>query len=290
MLKVNNSIRESENSKKDFNAALLVTILILLTIIPKFIITKVFDSVLSSEGILLAMLYVTGISCILIYIFARKVLARNNKSLGLINPKRGKNYLKGALFGFVAMTGIFLQLKVYNLSDISYNYQNISPLLFLAFIVGWLIQGFQEELMCRSILMNYFACKNGVKSAIITNSLIFAIMHIGNDDFTALAFVNIFLLGVIFSILFYISDDIFFPAAAHSFWNLTQGNIYGFNVSGISKSTTSLIKTRLIGNEILTGGAFGVEAGSICFFIEVVLLVALSSALRQNKVDVGKNS
>lgn len=290
MLKANNSIRESENSKKDFNAALLVTVLILLTIIPKFIITKVFDNVLSSEGYLLAMLYVTGISCILIYIFARRVLSRNNKSLGLTNPKRGKNYLKGALIGFVAMTGVFLQLKVYQLSDISFNYQNISPALFLAFILGWIIQGFQEELMCRSVLMNYFASHNGVKSAIITNSLIFAILHIGNDDFTPLAFVNIFLLGVIFSILFYISDDIFLPAAAHSFWNLTQGNIYGLNVSGISKSSTSLIKTRLTGNEFLTGGAFGVEASFLSFIVEVVILVALSSALRQNKVDVGKNS
>ena len=131
--------------------------------------------------------------------------------------------------------------------------------------------------------MNYFAVYNGVESAIIANSLIFSIMHIGNAGFGALPFINIFLMGTIFSLLFYISGDIFLPAAAHSFWNFSQGNIYGINVSGISQSTSTLIKTDLTGNPLITGGAFGVEGGLVTFIVEFIIVMILLYKIKHNK-------
>ena len=132
--------------------------------------------------------------------------------------------------------------------------------------------------------MNYFAAENGVKLAIIANSLIFSIMHLGNDGFGVFPFINIFLMGVIFSLMFYVSDDIFFPAAAHTFWNFAQGNIYGINVSGISQSNISLIKPQLVGNPFLTGGAFGVEGGFLTFWMEVLaIMLLLVAANNKNK-------
>ena len=297
MLEDNLTIKETKRVQKDRNGVLVVLVVILLLILPKLLFGGVIlnsinninaiKNLAPNDRFILTMLYGTVISSLLMYIFAKKYLNRNNLSLGLTGPNKIKNYLKGALIGFVMISGVFLQLKIRNQSQISLNAANVPVGIFLVFFIGWVLQGFNEELMCRSILMNYFAAYNGVKSAIITNSLIFAILHLGNDGFGVLPFINIFLMGVIFSLLFYIADDIFLPAAVHTFWNFAQANIYGINVSGITQSNISLLKTQLTGNPFLTGGAFGVEGGFITFWIEAiivgVLLVGVKSKSKEEE-------
>lgn len=297
MLEDNLTIKETKRVQKDRNGVLVVLVVILLLILPKLLFGGVIlnsinninaiKNLAPNDRFILTMLYGTVISSLLMYIFAKKYLKRNNLSLGLTGPNKIKNYLKGALIGFVMISGVFLQLKIRNQSQISLNAANVPVEIFLVFFLGWVLQGFNEELMCRSILMNYFAAYNGVKSAIITNSLIFAILHLGNDGYGVLPFINIFLMGVIFSLLFYIADDIFLPAAVHTFWNFAQSNIYGINVSGITQSNISLLKTQLTGNPLLTGGAFGVEGGFITFWIEAiivgVLLVGVKSKSKEEE-------
>lgn len=300
MFEDNLTIRETKRVQKNRNGVLVVLAVISLLILPKLLFGEVILNLINNinaiknlapnDRFILTMLYGTVISSLLMYIFAKKYLNRNNLSLGLTSPNKIKNYLKGALLGFVMISGVFLQLKIYRQSQVSLNKSNVPVEIFLVFFIGWVIQGFNEELMCRSILMNYFAAFNGVRSAIITNSLIFAILHMGNDGFGVFPFINIFLMGVIFSLLFYLSDDIFLPAAAHTFWNFAQGNVYGINVSGITQSNISLIKTQLTGNPFLTGGAFGVEGGFITFWIEAIVVgVLLVAAKNKSKEEENKS-
>ena len=301
MFEDNLTIKETKRVQKNRNPVLVVLAIIFLLIFPKLWLGDIFilksinninaiKNLAPNDRFILSMLYGTVISSLLMYIFAKKYLNRNNLSLGLSSPNKIKNYLKGALIGFVMISGVFLQLKIYRQSQVSLNASNVPVGIFLVFFIGWIIQGFNEELMCRSILMNYFAAVNGVKSAIITNSLIFAILHLGNDGFGIFPFVNIFLMGVIFSLLFYLSDDIFLPAAVHTFWNFAQANIYGINVSGISQSNISFIKTQLTGNPFLTGGAFGVEGGFITFWIEAIIVgVLLVGAKNKSKEEENKS-
>ena len=300
MFKDNLTIKETKRVQKNRNPVLVVLAIIFLLIFPKLWLGDIFilksinninaiKNLAPNDRFILSMLYGTVISSLLMYLFAKKYLNRNNLSLGLSSPNKIKNYLKGALLGFVMISGVFLQLKIYRQSQVSLNASNVPVGIFLVFFIGWVIQGFNEELMCRSILMNYFAAFNGVRSAIITNSLIFAILHLGNDGFGIFPFVNIFLMGVIFSLLFYLSDDIFLPAAVHTFWNFAQANIYGINVSGITQSNISLIKTQLTGNPFLTGGAFGVEGGFITFWIEAIIVgVLLIGAKNKSKEKENK--
>lgn len=296
MFEDNLTIRETKRVQKHRNAVILVVVLLMLTILPKLALGGIFfpsllnkidayKNLMPADKMILGLLYGTVLSTVLIYIFAKKYLNHNDFSMGLKNPDRIKNYFKGAIFGFALITGVFLQLKIRNLADISPNYQNVNPGIFLIFFIGWVLQGFSEELMARSVLMNYFAAENGVKRAIIANSLIFSIMHLGNDGFGVFPFINIFLMGVIFSLMFYVSDDIFFPAAAHTFWNFAQANVYGINVSGITQSNISLIKTQLTGNPFLTGGAFGVEGGFITFWIEAIVVGVLLAGVKNKSKE-----
>ncbi|SUU93184.1 CAAX amino terminal protease self- immunity [Anaerococcus octavius] len=306
MFEDNLSIRETKKVQKNRNAVLVTIFLLFIVTLPQIllgviVIPGVLQGVrpgpeeiarhMSADAYILSVLYGTILASILFYLFARKYLNRNNASLGLKSNDKLKNYIKGAIIGLIMMTGVFLQLKIYDQAQISLNYKNVSPAIFFVFLIGWMLQGFSEELMCRSILMNYFAAYNGVKSAIISNSLIFAIMHIGNPGFGLLAFINLFLMGVIFSLLFYISDDIFMPAAAHTFWNFSQANIYGISVSGLSQTSTNLIKTKLVGNSYLTGGAFGVEASFLTLWIEVmVVIIFINAAKKKSKEEASKFS
>lgn len=299
MFEDNLTIRETKKIQKNRNPVLVVLAIIFLLIFPKLLFGDIFilksinkinaiKNLAPNDRFILSMLYGTAISSLLMYIFAKKYLNRNNLSLGLSSPDKIKNYIKGALIGFVMISGVFLQLKIRNQCQISLNVANVPEGIFLVFFIGRVIQSFNEELMCRSILMNYFAAFNGVKSAIITNSLIFAILHLGNDGFGIFPFINIFLMGVIFSLLFYLSDDTFLPAAAHTFWNFAQANVYGINVSGITQSNISLIKTQLTGNPFLTGGAFGVEGGFITFWIEAIIVGVLLIGVKNKSKEENK--
>ncbi|WP_297788572.1 CPBP family glutamic-type intramembrane protease [uncultured Anaerococcus sp.] len=56
--------------------------------------------------------------------------------------------------------------------------------------------------MTRSVLMNYLGALKNPKTGIVANSLIFAILHVGNSYFNLIAFVNIFLMALYFLCFF----------------------------------------------------------------------------------------
>ncbi len=70
-------------------------------------------------------------------------------------------------------------------------------------------------------------------------------------------------------------------SAMHTAWNLTQGNIYGLQVSG-NDAANSIVTAIYDGkaSSLITGGAFGPEGGlattavtAVCLVIVTVLLV-----------------
>lgn len=302
MLKDNYTIEETKRTMKPRNPFISLVILIITALIPSMIFGIGFMIIylknadptnLSKESIMAAMtgdkftlgnLALTFFVAIALFYYARKFQRRNNASLGLTHPQKFTNYMRGMVIGLLMMLVSFLTLLVSGQIEVVNNLSNVSPLIFIVFIIGWMVQGFEEELMCRSILMNYFAARRGVVAGIVINSLIFSLLHLANPGFGLLPFISIFLMGVVFSLLFYISDDIFLPAAAHSFWNFAQGNIFGITVSGGFAMKNTIIRTNLVGNPILTGGSFGVEGGIIVMIVELIVVgVLVKLALDKNK-------
>lgn len=277
MLKDNFSIEQTRKTLKKTNPVSTVVIIFLLMQIPGVIFAPLFSNVIlgsnNSDYFLLFNLFLTIFVAILGYLFARKYQKRNKESLGLVNNY--KNYLKGIASGILMILSVVLLLKISGFAKFTINISQVSWPIFVIFILGWAIQGFEEELITRSILMNYFAVNNGVMGGIIINSLIFAILHLGNPAFGILPFINIMLIGIIFSLLFYISDDIFLPAAAHSFWNFAQGNIFGIEVSGMDEINNTIFKTKLMGSDLISGGAFGFEGSISVTLVEIVVIVIL---------------
>ena len=70
-------------------------------------------------------------------------------------------------------------------------------------------------------------------------------------------------------------DSIIPCCAAHSIWNLVQGNVFGLPVSGMLTGP-SVFRFQLAENmDLWTGGAFGIEGGITESIIIVVLTLAL---------------
>ncbi len=296
MLNDNYSIRETKRTMKDKNPVITVLLLLLFMQLPMLIvgvisglaitfsnpsITKNPQSMMNyfnsidSEYRLLGMLFLTVLVSISVYIFAKKIQKRNKESLGLTSPNKFKNYIKGLLLGIGMIGGVILILKILGLIEIKSNIANISPIIYLFIIIGWICQGFEEELVTRSILMNFLAAKYSPLVGIISNALIFSLLHLANNSFGFLAAINIFIVGILFSLLFYVSDDIMLSAAAHSFWNFAQGNIFGISVSGIANSKNTIFISKLLGNPSLTGGAFGIEGGLATTIVLTIVTIYL---------------
>lgn len=298
-MKENNSIAETKRVARDINPVLITVILSVLVIIPQYLLgfltslarksglMEGFVSFVENKDLFfLLIVYNTALTLILAYIFTKKILNRNDLSLGLVDDMKLKSYAKGILLGFSLLTTIILILKFTGFAQIDKNPKGFDLKLFLIFVPAWMIQGFEEEFLLRGILMNQMAARSKIIVGIIANSIIFSVFHLGNAGFDLMASVNIFLIGHIFSLLFYIKDSLYLVGAAHSVWNMTMANIYGIPVSGYDSTGLSLFTTNLKGPDIMTGGGFGLEASIITSLVLGVVLIYLIIKIKKKDLVI----
>lgn len=298
-MKENNSIAETKRVARDINPVLITVILSVLVIIPQYLLgfltslarksglMEGFVSFVENKDLFfLLIVYNTALTLILAYIFTKKILNRNDLSLGLVDDMKLKSYAKGILLGFSLLTTIILILKFIGFAQIDKNPKGFDLKLFLIFVPAWMIQGFEEEFLLRGILMNQMAARSKIIVGIIANSIIFSVFHLGNAGFDLMASVNIFLIGHIFSLLFYIKDSLYLVGAAHSVWNMTMANIYGIPVSGYDSTGLSLFTTNLKGPDIMTGGGFGLEASIITSLVLGVVLIYLIIKIKKKDLVI----
>lgn len=209
----------------------------------------------------------TGISLILTVVgiiaailYCRLIERRSLVSAGLARDKCVRKYIFGAVLGtvmFSASVGICVITGAVHYAGTDIN--NIP--IFVLICVGWLIQGAEEEILCRGLLMSSLSARMPLWGAVLINSAFFAILHIFNGGFNPIVFVNLTLFGLFMSAMALRFNSIIPCCAAHSLWNLTQGNVFGLPVSG-GQSGPSVWRLELdSGMEIWTGGIFGIEGG-----------------------------
>ncbi len=202
-----------------------------------------------------------------------------------------KNYASGLLAGFVMMSCVCLILKL--TGQISFNgigmAQSAIP-VFIANILMWIPQGASEELLFRGYMIPRFEARYKKAFAVFFSSVMFSVFHSLNAGYTPLASVNLFLIAVLFALIYIKTGNIWMTSAMHTAWNLSQGNIFGLQVSG-NEAHAAIINTSYSANanSIITGGAFGPEGGlavtavtAVCMII-VIILLAASRDLTRNK-------
>jgi hypothetical protein len=224
------------------------------------------------------LLITTLISCLAITIsvfIARRFLDRRTfTSLGLQGNKQA---IYDLLFG-VALTGLMIGLiylllwavgwlQVESLAWQLESWENLaaSILIMVSFyaLIGW-----QEELLIRGYWLQNLSDGLSQSLGVLFSSALFALAHTMNPNLSWQAYLGLFLSGLFLAFGYLRTKQLWLPIGLHIGWNLFEGTVFGFPVSG--QYFYQLVRQTVSGPDIITGGAFGPEAGLI--LLPVLLL------------------
>jgi membrane protease YdiL (CAAX protease family) len=168
---------------------------------------------------------------------------------------------------------------------------------FLKAVGFYFAVGVYEEVMLRGYILVNLAeglkIKNVDKKwvlllALLLSSMIFGVLHITNPNSSLVSTLNLSVAGVFLGLGMVLTGRLGLPIGLHITWNLFQGNVFGFPVSGTNSGAT-IISTTLTGPEWFTGGEFGPEAGILGLLAMVVgCLMILLWISRRSKLALKK--
>lgn len=218
------------------------------------------ERMLRADAVLVATLLATAVLILVSFFYCRAVEKRSLLSMGIRKKGAVSSALLGAGAALVLLLLVFLFGTVFGVLSLKGAGTVRVPLLLLL-LLGFLVQGFAEEILFRGYLMTSLAKGTSLSFAMILSSLLFSFFHRANAGVSPLAFLNLFLFGILASLYMIRGGNLFGAAALHALWNIGEGLILGSPVSG-ELLPTSLFSLTLAENaSLLHGGAFGLEGG-----------------------------
>lgn len=193
--------------------------------------------------------------------------------LGFTSYKPGvERLLAGLAAGAVSMSLVFTILLISgNVSLIgSLSSPNISPAL-LSGLIAFIGVGIAEEAFSRGYCMAVLKQTGSIPVMILVSSAIFSLLHLGNSNVSLTGLINIFLVGILLSLMFIRTGSLWMPIGFHTTWNYFQGSVFGLEVSGSGQ--TGMYITKLTSENLINGGAFGPEGGLVVTFVIVAGIV-----------------
>ena len=183
-----------------------------------------------------------------------------------------------AILSLVGIVGILLISN--NISLTLSKDLKIGIIIILVILV--LMQGFLEEIVFRGYLMTRLAAKKGKWLAILLSSIFYLVFRMSNPSSSKLDLINIFLISIVMSLLYWYFDNILVIAIFHAFWNCISGVVFGFNLSGIKLSDSIFTVEAISDKQVLIGGSYGIEGSIIAtvFFAILGLLVYMGLYLK----------
>ena len=147
------------------------------------------------------------------------------------------------------------------------------------------IAGFTEELLFRGILFRYIEKAAGSWIALALTAALFGAAHLFNPGATWFSSLAIAVeAGILLGAIFMLTRRLWAAMGLHAGWNFSQGWIFGLPVSG-GHGGVGLLNGRLDGPELMTGGAFGLEASLIAVVVATLAgLAILVAAIRRGRL------
>lgn len=209
---------------------------------------------------------------------------RSPRSMGFSRGNIFIQYLQGSGIGLLLIVSALL--ICYASGTMSYQGMVLSTSWFviLLWLLGFIVQGMEEEVIFRGFLMISLSNRMPMIWAIVINSILFSLMHFFNTGFDILPMINLFLFGLFVSLYFLRTDNIWGIAAIHSVWNWSQGNLFGISVSGIGVENTVWKFVPNPEYKIINGGDFGLEGGLAITFVLCAAILITGLSLRKKSV------
>lgn len=146
------------------------------------------------------------------------------------------------------------------------------PLALVATAVYFVAVGTFEELFIRGYLLTNLSeglrwvprlgNRGAIAVATGVTSALFGVAHVANPNATLVAAVTITAYGVFLAAGYLLTGRIAVPVGVHITWNLALSSVFGFPVSGV-RTPATILAVETTGPELVTGGAFGPEAGLV---------------------------
>lgn len=172
----------------------------------------------------------------------------------------GLGLLAGALL-FGAVVAVAAALGVYRITG-----PGDTSTLILQLISAGIMPAFMEELLFRGILFRWIEEFGGSWAALVVTSALFGLAHILNPGATWFSsFAVAVEAGLPLGGAYMLTRSLWMPIGLHAAWNFTQGAIFGVLVSG--NPAQGLVRAKLSGPVLLSGGGFGLEGSLIALII-----------------------
>lgn len=249
---------------------LLFFVLLLAVQLIEGVLTGIAAAWWTGEALTLFGLYATLPATAVILLFCRYARGRSPRQI-VGAPSRAWEYAVFAPLGvglFAAAVGICAAvgaLRVERAPD-------FAAVRWLLFLVGFLLQGASEEILCRGYLMGFLLRGRNPWVAVTVNSAAFALLHLFNPNVSPLAICNTFLFGVLMSLIALRRGNLWGACALHSLWNFAQGNLFGICVSGLSAGPSPFLSVLSPNMPLWNGSQYGLEASlpvTLCLFLAV---------------------
>ena len=170
----------------------------------------------------------------------------------------------GILLGFLLMAlsvGVAAVVHVYDFIG-----EGDSSQLVNALVTSAIMPAFMEETLFRGILFRWIEEFAGSWIALLVTAALFGLVHLRNPGATSFSTLALALeAGILLGAAYMMTRSLWLPMGLHAAWNFTEGEVFDVPVSGIPEH--GLFQARMSGPELLTGGAFGLEASIIAVVI-----------------------
>ncbi|MCT4631261.1 MAG: CPBP family intramembrane metalloprotease [Firmicutes bacterium] len=204
-----------------------------------------------------------GLMIVFTIIHVKFIEKRSIKGLGFYKEKMFGQYIKGALTGMgfmaiVVILGILTGAYTITLNTLTTN----GLLSIFLMLCGFVVQGAAEEVLVRGWMLPLLSNRYNVACGLILSSVFFVAFHATNPGITLLPVVNILVCGVFLGLYYIKEQNLWGVFGFHSFWNWSQGNLFGIRVSGNDFPGESIFDTvSNDGMDLISGGVFGSEGG-----------------------------
>lgn len=224
--------------------------------------------VFSTVSSLLAML--------ITYLIFMRVDRRPFKAYGFhFSPTWWKDFGFGLFLGAFLMVLIFLTELALGWVRVEETFRSIGDIPFGLAILGpviiFICVGIYEEMLSRGYQIRnaaeglrgrLFSPATALLLSYLLTSSFFGFLHATNPNASAVSTLMLVVAGLFLGLGYILTGELAIPIGLHITWNFFQGNVFGFPVSGTAAGPT-FIAVAQEGPDMMTGGAFGPEAGLI---------------------------
>ncbi len=173
--------------------------------------------------------------------------------------------------------------------------ENINVLMIVLLVGGFIVQSTMEEFLCRGLVLHTLKDNISTPVAVSVSTIMFILPHwsslfSGEFIYGILGILNLVLISVIFSMLTIRQKSIWGACGLHSIWNVILYSILGLNLSGKDDSSVTVFSIQSVGDNVLNGSVYGIEASIITAVVLGACIVVLGFTGRKSKEREDKKS